>query len=84
MQIFFKTLTGRTLAQEVEPTTFINEAKAQIAAAEGIPADQQIMIAAGEELDDSCTFADYNIEDEAIVNFVVDMCGGGKKRKKKK
>jgi ubiquitin len=75
MQLFVKTLTGKTVSIEVEEGESIEDVKAKIAEKEGIPAEQQRLIFGGQQLQDAKTIDDYDVGDDATLHLVLRLVG---------
>jgi ubiquitin len=77
MQLFVKTLTGKTVTIDVEEGESIEDVKAKISEKEGIPPEQQRLIFGGQQLQDAKTLQDYDVGDDATLHLVLRLRGGG-------
>ena len=81
MQIFVKTLTGRHITLNVEPTDTIAAVKIKIQEKEGtLPARQRLIFEGKQLTEEEKTLQDYNIQRDSTIEIVAHfdhcVCGG--------
>ena len=76
MQIFIKTLTGRTVTLIVQEEETIAQVKQKLLDKDGVPIAEQRLIFGGHELEDKKTLKDYSIVRENTLHLVLRLPGG--------
>ncbi|KAG4090394.1 CBN-NED-8 protein [Neocallimastix lanati (nom. inval.)] len=76
MLIKIKTLTGKEIDIDIEPSDQIARIKERIEEKEGIPPPQQRLIFSGKQMDDTKSAEDYKITGGAVLHLVLALRGG--------
>ncbi|KAK1151943.1 NEDD8 [Acipenser oxyrinchus oxyrinchus] len=77
MLIKVKTLTGKEIEIDIEPTDKVERIKERVEEKEGIPPQQQRLIYSGKQMNDEKTAADYKIQGGSVLHLVLALRGGG-------
>lgn len=73
MQIFVRTLTGKTLTLDVEPSDTIEKVKTIIMDKDEIPMDMQRLMFAGNQLENHMTLSDCDVKKDCTLRLGMPM-----------
>jgi len=76
MLIKVKTLTGKEIEIDIEPTDRVERIKERVEEKEGIPPPQQRLIFSGKQMNDEKTAADYKVQGGSVLHLVLALRGG--------
>ena len=76
IQVFVKTLNGKTITLSTDRSEFIYNIKLTIAKKTAIPPDHQRIIFAGKQLEDDHAISDYSIQQNSTLYLVLRLRGG--------
>lgn len=71
MQIFIKTITGRTVVLDADPSDIVRRIKEKLLEKDGIPIDSQRLIFSGKHLENDHPLSDYGIQTESTLHLVL-------------
>lgn len=80
MQVFIKTLTGKTITMLTKPSEKIEMIARRIEEREGIPVDQQRFVYAGKVFEHGRPLSSYRVYPESTIHLVLRLRGGGDSR----
>jgi ubiquitin C len=70
MQIFVKTLKGKTFTLDVEHSNTVLDVKEKIQDMHGTPCSHHMLVFAGKKLENGNTLSDYNIHKESTLHLI--------------
>ncbi|GMR57085.1 hypothetical protein PMAYCL1PPCAC_27280, partial [Pristionchus mayeri] len=76
MLIKVKTLTGKEIELDIDPTDKVDRLKDKVEEKEGIPPPQQRLIFGGKQMNDDKTAAEYKITAGSVLHLVLALRGG--------
>ncbi|KAK3085601.1 hypothetical protein FSP39_005992 [Pinctada imbricata] len=71
-----KTLTGKEIEIDIEPTDKVERIKERVEEKEGIPPPQQRLIFSGKQMNDEKTAQDYKVTGGSVLHLVLALRGG--------